>query len=344
MPESSPRSALEAPLALHELFGEPLRVGGPDVAGPLVVFPVFGAAPRQDYLGFAQGRERGVRLVELQERPSVNELVLENPTDLPVLLYEGEEVLGAQQNRIFEVSVLVPAHSKLTVPVSCVEAGRWQASRRADECAPAPQAAYPELRRMKAARKTARLGERLIARHEARADQGEVWAAVGAKSERHGAHSPTGAMHDIYEGCRSALEEMRWAIRLRPGQAGAIAAIGGRLVVLDYVSRPDVFAGLHGPLVQGYALDALEAEDGDPPAIETASGFALLVADCAADRRSESIGLGDELRFAANGVAGSALAVDGELIQLTAFPGEGPGRDRPAAGAAGVARPTCRRR
>jgi hypothetical protein len=40
---------------------------------------------------------------------NVNDLVIVNPTDLPVLVYEGEEVLGAQQNRIFDVSVLVAA-------------------------------------------------------------------------------------------------------------------------------------------------------------------------------------------------------------------------------------------
>ena len=55
----------------------------------------------------------------------MNDLIVVNPTDNSVLLYEGEEVLGAQQNRTFDISVLVPAGSKLTVPVSCVERGRW---------------------------------------------------------------------------------------------------------------------------------------------------------------------------------------------------------------------------
>ena len=44
----------------------------------------------------------------------------------------------------------------------------------------------------------------------------------------------------------------------RDGQLGALVAIGGRFSVLDWVGRADVFAALHGPLVQGYALDALE--------------------------------------------------------------------------------------
>jgi hypothetical protein len=329
---------------IHKFLGEPLRVGEPDVGGPLAVFPLFGPGPHQEYIAFAQGREQGVRILEREERASVNELVIENPTNLPVLLYEGEEVLGAQQNRIFDVSVLVAAGSKLEVPVGCVEAGRWDSSRHTDDLHPSRHAAYLKLRQMKAKSKSRRVHERLSAFTEARADQSAIWSDVESKAAYHGTRSPTGAMYDIYEGRRAALEELRGAIRLHPGQAGAIAAIGGNLVVLDYVSRPDVFAALHGPLVQGYALDALEAHETDPPAIEAASGFALLVSDCGVARRTQSLGLGDEIRIAANGVAGSALAVDGELVQLTAFPdGEGR-RDRAAARTTRVARPTRRRR
>ena len=46
---------------------------------------------------------------ELEGGASVNDLLVNNPADKPVLLFEGEEVLGAQQNRTFDVPVLVGA-------------------------------------------------------------------------------------------------------------------------------------------------------------------------------------------------------------------------------------------
>src|SRR5688500_18117627 len=92
---------------LRELLTEPLHVGDPDVVGPLAVFPIFGAAPRAEYVPFAEARTHGCRIRELEGGASVNDLLVENPTDSNVLLYEGEEVLGAQQNRTFDVSVLV---------------------------------------------------------------------------------------------------------------------------------------------------------------------------------------------------------------------------------------------
>ena len=45
--------------------------------------------------------------------PSVNDVLVDNPLDVAVLLYEGEEVQGAQQDRTLDVSVLVAARSRL---------------------------------------------------------------------------------------------------------------------------------------------------------------------------------------------------------------------------------------
>ena len=75
---------------------------------------------------------------------SVPELLAHNPLDASVLLYDGEELIGAKQNRILNVTVLVAAASETRIPVSCVEEGRWRARSR--------HFAYPELRRRKALR------------------------------------------------------------------------------------------------------------------------------------------------------------------------------------------------
>jgi hypothetical protein len=49
----------------------------------------------------------------------------------PVLIIDGEELVGAKQNRVVNLTILVAAQSALTIPVSCVEAGRWTARSRA---------------------------------------------------------------------------------------------------------------------------------------------------------------------------------------------------------------------
>jgi hypothetical protein len=300
---------------ISTFIAEPLRVEEPDVAGPLAVFPLFGPDPELEYRSFAQGREAGMAIKELESAARVNDLLVANPTDKPVLLYEGEEVLGAQQNRTFDVTVLVAAGAKIKVPVSCVEAGRWDHRRHKEDFDVSPQAAYPELRRAK----HQQVRERLAAGLEARASQSAVWADIDDMSLRHGVRSPTGAMHDLYETKRERLNQLTGAIEFHHHQVGALVAISGRFSVLDCVSRADVFAALHGPLVQGYALDALESDETDPPSIEDAHGFVSFVTGTE-PRRRKAIGLGRELRFEADGVAGSGLIHEDELVQLTAFP------------------------
>ena len=76
-------------------------------------------------------------------------MVVENPTDLPILIYEGEQINGAQQNRSVDGSVLVPAKSAVPVPVSCIERGRWDLARHADAFAVSKHTADPGLRMAK---------------------------------------------------------------------------------------------------------------------------------------------------------------------------------------------------
>ena len=182
------------------------------------------------------------------------ELVVENPLAERVLLYDGEELVGAKQNRILNVSVLVEARSKLAVPVSCVEQGRW--SRVSASFDSGTHISHSELRRRKAETQAAQPLARGVA-------QSEVWDAVHEKALRMSVHSPTGASADIYRAHERNLRALEDAFPAQPGQCGAVLGIGSDLC-LDLVSRPDAFARLWPKLRAGYLLDALERIDGKP--------------------------------------------------------------------------------
>ena len=121
-------------------------------------------------------------VTEVDEAGSVETLLVANPLGTAALLYEGEELVGAKQNRMLERSILVAAGSKLEIPAKCVEQGRW--AYRSRRFAPAPRAAHPELRRL---------------RHDLGApSQQAVWGEVAAKSARLGVRSATGAAEEMY--------------------------------------------------------------------------------------------------------------------------------------------------
>lgn len=275
-----------------------------------MIAPLFPRSdPKADYLTLEEALPLGFRVTEIDASGSVPELLAFNPLEKAVLLYDGEELLGAKQNRILNVTVLVAAKSETRIPVSCVEQGRWHA--RSASFVAARHAAYPDLRRRKA--------ERLSAEPLARgAAQAAVWDEVAAKAGRHGVESPTGASADIYRGRDEVLARLAQAFPPSPGQSGALLALADDQLCLDYVSRPAAFAQLYPKLLEGYMLDAIEQLNREPADHARLTEFVSAVRG-APQRRSPSAGLGDDVRLAARGVIGSGLLVEGELLQLSAF-------------------------
>ena len=53
------------------------------------------------------------------------ELKVINRLAQSVLLLDGEELLGAKQNRVLNTTILLKESSETVVPVSCTEHGRW---------------------------------------------------------------------------------------------------------------------------------------------------------------------------------------------------------------------------
>ena len=294
----------------HFQIGEPAEHRG------IVIAPLF---PRHDpiaaYLTLDQALAAGLRIRETSESGSVPELGVENPLAERVLLYDGEELVGAKQNRILNVSVLVEAKSTLTIPVSCVEQGRWRDV--SPEFEGGGSISHAQLRRRKAQTQAAQPLARGVA-------QSEVWDELHEKSFRMSVDSPTGASADLYRAHERDLHSLEVAFPARPGQCGAIFAIG-RDVCLDAVSRPDVFARLWPKLRAGYLLDALERLDGKPASAEELERL-LSDTGSAEQSRQPSAGLGEDLRLRGEHVIGSGLEFEGELIQLSAFRSEDSGQ------------------
>ncbi|HET7368139.1 MAG TPA: DUF6569 family protein [Gaiella sp.] len=285
------------------------QVGDPVEHRGIVVVPLF---PRRNpvarYVTLDEGLARGLSLTETSDMGEVPELAVSNPLSDDVLLYDGAEVIGAMQNRILDVSVLVAAGAELRIPVSCTEEGRWRSVSRT--FSPAPHISNTELRR----RKAMALAAAPLRRGAAQQD---VWDSVRQQARRMGTKSPTGAHRDLFLAREGELAKLEPAFGAQPGQCGTLFALGD-VLCLDTVSRPDAFAAIWPKLRRGYLLDALERLDGPPTRPERLLGFVDEVAD-AVVTHGPSVGLGTDVRLRGPGVLGSGLELDGETIQLSAF-------------------------
>jgi hypothetical protein len=79
----------------------------------------------RDYLILEEALSQGmVDITEVSHGGSVPDLQLINKSADKLLVVDGEELIGAKQNRIVNATFLIAGQTEITIPVSCVEQGR----------------------------------------------------------------------------------------------------------------------------------------------------------------------------------------------------------------------------
>jgi len=271
-----------------------------------------------DYLllddGIAQGK---VRVTELNAGGSVPELRLENSADLPVLLVDGEELVGAKQNRVLNLTILAPPKHTTVIPVSCVEAGRW--SRAGSDLRTADHVMYSGLR----AKRVLHVTQSMRLRGSHLSNQEEVWGDIAGKAERLHAKSPTGAMFAMYESHANSIEEFIRAFSWTERQCGVAFAISGRLLGLDMFDHAETMRRFFQKLIRSYALDTLDSAPGPSEAMcpELLIGFLDQIAT-AQNFSNNALGLGKDVRFNGPRISGAALWAQDRYIHICAFTSE----------------------
>ena len=66
----------------------------------------------------------------MSEGGAVPMLKAHNRGAVGVLILDGEELVGAKQNRVLNTTVYIKPGQEIVIPVSCTEAGRWSYRRR----------------------------------------------------------------------------------------------------------------------------------------------------------------------------------------------------------------------
>jgi hypothetical protein len=301
----------------------------------LTVVPLLGAsapASRYDTLDVALAGDTLV-ITEVTESGHVPEIRLLNRGDRPVFIMEGEELVGAKQNRTINLSILVPAQADAIASVTCVEVGRWRT--RSAKFASSPRTHFAEGR----AAKSRQVSQSLVAHGVARADQAQVWDAIALKSERLRTSSDTGAMADIFASHASGVEDYVAAVRPSDDQVGAVLLIDDKGVGLDVFDTAHTLKALLPKIVRGYALDAIDrrvtrsggdgrgiaptvagAHDGKSGLKQRVHAFVEAVVS-APPRSFPTVGLGESWRALAPDVCASALILDGRPVHISAFRG-----------------------
>lgn len=294
-----------------------LRVGEPVRHHSVAVFPLFGRSQSEvDYrLSDEALADQSAVVEEISESGSVADLQVENKSGDRLLFLEGEQLIGAKQNRILNTSVLVAAHSTLRIPVSCVEQGRWRYKSRSF----APSDAHSPAKLRRALKASVTRSARQKRGHVS--DQSEVWDHVAALQQSHGVASETTAMSDAFVAHEHTLAEQRVRLKYVEGATGVAVAVGDKVVAVDLFDKPSTCRKVWDRLLSGILFESLEAQGAEPRATAKDVELALEAAARLSWDQIDAVGEGQEYRAESpSGDHASALVFGHAVIHGSILP------------------------
>ncbi len=297
-------------------FLERVRVEEPTYFGAMGIAPVF--APTTSPIEFLTLDEATtqnfIKVTEVNGGGSVPNLRVINRSRRKVFLLDGEELVGAKQNRILNADILLAEKSKTVIPVSCVERGRWHYRSRALGSGEflSPQ----QLRRDKAQQVHASLARC----RGFRSDQSAVWGSVARMCSVFHVASDTEALHDIYTGRRETIEGYLKAFPPVPGANGLLFLINGIPFSSDLFESAATMEKYWSKIIKSCAVDAIPCEDGEKrePSLSDLKHLFERARTARIDI-FDSPGLGKDLRTRGKGVAGAALAYGSTTVHVELF-------------------------
>jgi hypothetical protein len=247
-----------------DLDGRAVQVTGPYVHKNLAVFLIH--SDRQDprtFLTLDEGLTGGAVAITEKDKEQVRELLIDNQSDRPLYLQEGERIQGGKQDRTIAASLVVAAHSgRQPLPTFCIEQSRWTEGKGGRRFAFSSSAAL------------APKGVRGAAKFEK--EQGKVWNAVqvqkvSAQAALMTANTNTSAneMLDAPQAQAVAREyagALAEALDKHPDAVGVAIAVNGQFEEADVYPNHALLRKLYPRLVQSYALQAALLKDQAPEA------------------------------------------------------------------------------
>ena len=286
-------------------------IGSPITRLGVSFFPVY--LMDGDLPEISTGRDSGLVIDEL-DKPTVPTLLAHNPTPNPILVVEGQHFLGGKQNRTINGTVLVPAMTKLEIPVSCLEQGRWgraEAYQQAETFAP---------RRVRL-RKEEHVNQSMRQSGSRQGDQTAVWNEVEDVLCDAGAHSETSAasvIDDVYrrESRRTdAVAELVGRGPL-PRQSGIAVTHGRWVAAIELFGSPDLLRAHWEALIRSYLLENAKPQGRPSPrrVLSIIRRFGSL-----RSQNAPGVGLGTDQRVQDHRIVGQALTLDGTIVHGSAF-------------------------
>ena len=194
-----------------------------------------------DILTLKKGFELGLAEVKECEHSTVNTLIVKNNSVTPLLLVDGEEIIGGDQNRIVNATILIAPNSEEKIPVNCTEHGRWAYKSEFK------QSEYMANYRTRSAKEKAVRANL--------SEQQAVWDSIEDLEMSRSFSSPTQAMSESYENLKVDLDEFISNFKALDGQTGAVIIIDGEIKGFELFLNSQIYHEYHEKILKSYLID-----------------------------------------------------------------------------------------
>ena len=295
-------------------FLKSIKVGEKEHKDGLSIFPLLTDIKSDyDYITLDEALMAGTLKVTEIGSGTVPEIKVLNSGKKDVFIMDGEELVGARQNRIVNISLIVPAESVIDIPVSCVEHGRW---RQATEKFHSSQnISYANLRRQQ---KEAVM-DSMKEEDSFRGNQSRVWNNIEVQICKMCVTSPTSAMSDIYEKEKIRINNYKDIFKLVDGQVGAVFAIGGDIFGMDLFGKEDTCKKLMPKIINSYVMEILlENQTGKQPERKDTEAFIAGVSESVFSEK-KSPGKGMTVSISGKTASGTSLVAEDTVVHTAVF-------------------------
>ena len=180
----------------------------------------------------------------------VNSIELENTSRKYIFILDGDILKGAKQNRVVNTSVLVAPSSKIILPVSCVEEGRWRFN--SDKFRPSDEVAHKSIRfdKLKTISES-----RLRNDTSFSANQSSVWNNVMMCSKELFIESPTGSHSDSFEHFKDEFDDLVKKFSRDSNANGLFVFVGGKLSCCEIFNNSELLEDYFNKIIKSAAMD-----------------------------------------------------------------------------------------
>lgn len=255
-------------------------------------------------------------ITEIDEEGDVSELLAHNRGRTDVLMLDGEELIGAKQNRALTTSVLVSSNSSTVIPVTCTEQLRWD--YRSREFSSTRSIMPCSIR----THKSASVSHSLRSRGGFESSQSGVWEDISKLALKSGVKSLTQAMHDVVQAKDGYLRQQLRHAPLISGQQGLFVFKEGEVAGFDLIPQASIYARYHEKLVRSYVLEGMNDAPKRPMDLDRAAHTVTAFLNEIANAREwefRSVGKGSDWRYETSELSGNALVASDRLVHGVFF-------------------------